>query len=181
MKVSLGLALVAGIGLSLVPHGAWAAAVPDKAKAACLTAVNGNYGGMVGDVVVASSEFSQANSTVIVKAVRVRGTSQNEMWKCLVSNGGKVQDLSVMPSSGSSSRPTSSSVSEAAKSACMQAVNSQYGGNVRDLKVTRSEFSQANSEVIIKAIGVRGGSSNENWRCLVSNSGKVQDLSVLGN
>jgi len=32
-----------------------------------------------------------------------------------------------------------------------------------------------------KAIGVRGGSSNEQWRCLVSNSGKVQDLSVVGN
>lgn len=180
MKASLRLALVAGIGMSLIAPGAWAAGVPDKAKAACLTAVNGNYAGMVGDVVVASSEFSQANSIVMVKAKRVRGTSQNETWKCLVSNSGKVQDLSVEPSSPRS-QPSSSSVSEAAKSACMQAVNSQYGGNVRDLKVVRSEFSQANSEVIVKAIGVRGGSSNEQWRCLVSNSGKVQDLSVVGN
>ncbi len=63
----------------------------------------------------------------------------------------------------------------------MVAVNKQYGGNVRHLKVVRSEFSQANSEVIVKAIGVRGGSSNEKWRCLVSNSGKVQDLSVAWN
>lgn len=181
MKTSISLALITGIGLSMITPGAWAAGVPDKAKAACLTAVNNNYGGLAGDVVVASSEFSQANSTVIVKAIRVRGTSQNEMWKCLVSNSGKVQDLSVLPSSGPSSKPSSSSVSEAAKSACMQAVNSQYGGNVRDLKVMRSEFSQANSEVIVKAIGVRGGSSNEKWRCLVSNTGKVEDLSVLGN
>lgn len=181
MKGGFSLALGAVIGASLSVPGAWAAGVPNNAKSACLMAVNNNYVGMVGDVVVASSEFSQANSTVIVKALRVRGTSQTETWKCLVSNSGKVQDLSVMPSSGSSSRPSSSSVSEAAKSACMQAVNSQYGGNVRDLKVVRSEFSQANSEVIVKAIGVRGGSTNENWRCLVSNSGKVQDLSVLGN
>lgn len=61
------------------------------------------------------------------------------------------------------------------------AVNSQDGGNVRELKLVSSQFSQANSEVIVKAIGVRGGPTKEKWRCLVSNSGKVQDLSVLGN
>lgn len=43
----------------------------------------------------------------------------------------------------------------------------------------RAEFSQANSEVFVKAIGVRGQALNELWRCLVSNTGKVQDLSVI--
>jgi len=132
----------------------------------------------VKDVEVASSEFSQANSVVMVKAIGVRGSSQNETWKCLVSNSGNVQDLSVVDTNLSASN-TSSGVSNAAKSACMQAVNSQYGGKVKDLKVLQSEFSQANSVVIVKAIGVRGGSTNEKWKCLVSNSGKVQDLSVV--
>jgi hypothetical protein len=72
-----------------------------------------------------------------------------------------------------------SSVSSAATSACMMAVNGNYGGNVRDLRVVRSEWSQANSEVIMEAIGVRGGSQTERWRCLVSNEGNVQELSVL--
>ena len=67
----------------------------------------------------------------------------------------------------------------AAESACMVAVNMNYGGNVKDLKVVRSEFSQANSEVILDAVGVRGGPTTERWRCLSSNSGKVADLSVV--
>ena len=144
-----------------------------------MTAINTQYAGKVRNLKVVRSEFSQANSEVMVKAIGVRGTSENETWRCLVSNSGKVQDLSVVPSAPRSS--SSSSVSEAAKSACMTAINTQYAGQVRNLKVVRSEFSQANSEVIINAIGVRGGSTNEKWRCLVSNSGKVQDLSVLGN
>lgn len=44
---------------------------------------------------VASSEFSQANSLVMVDAIGVRGSSQTERWRCLVSNDGKVQELSV--------------------------------------------------------------------------------------
>lgn len=68
--------------------------------------------------------------------------------------------------------------SSAAESACMAAVNGNYGGKVSSLRVARSEFSQANSEVIIDAAGVRDGSGSERWRCLVSNDGKVQDLSV---
>jgi hypothetical protein len=60
----------------------------------------------------------------------------------------------------------------------MTGVNGNYGGNVRNLKVLSSEFSQANSVVMILAEGVRGGPSNERWRCLVSNDGKVQELSV---
>lgn len=72
-----------------------------------------------------------------------------------------------------------SQVSSAAKSACMAAVNKNYGGKVKDLKVVRSEFSQANSTVMVDAIGVRGSSQTERWRCLVSNGGKVADLSVV--
>ena len=65
----------------------------------------------------------------------------------------------------------SSEVSDAAESACMSAVNRNYDGRIKHLNVASSEFSQANSEVIINADG-------ERWRCLVSNDGTVQDLSV---
>ena len=78
-------------------------------------------------------------------------------------------------------KSSGSEVSSAAQSACMSAVNGNYGGKVDDLKVVHSEFSQANSEVVVKAIGVRGTSQSERWKCLVSNDGKVQDLSVIGN
>ena len=70
-------------------------------------------------------------------------------------------------SSGSSRQATS-----AAESACMAAVNRQYGGNY-DVKVIRSEYSEANSLVM-----VAGGPNRERWRCLVSNDGVVQDLSL---
>ncbi len=66
----------------------------------------------------------------------------------------------------------SANVPDNAISACMAAVNSNYGGNVNNLDVVSSEFSQANSEVVLNADG-------ERWRCLVSNDGEVQDLSVL--
>jgi hypothetical protein len=65
-----------------------------------------------------------------------------------------------------------------AESACMSGVNGKYDGNVRNVKVLSSEFSQANSVVVILAEGVRGGAANERWRCLVSNDGQVQELSV---
>lgn len=58
-----------------------------------------------------------------------------------------------------------------AESACMQAVNRNYGGKVRNLSVVSSESSQANSQVMLNADG-------ERWRCLVSSNGTVQDLSV---
>lgn len=66
-----------------------------------------------------------------------------------------------------------------AESACMSAVNANYGGNVSRVKVASSEFSQANSVVMVDAEGVRGGSRTERWKCLVSNDGKVEDLSVI--
>ena len=61
----------------------------------------------------------------------------------------------------------------------MTAVNGNYGGKVDDLKVIRSEYSEANSEVVLDAVGVRGGPTTERWRCLSSNSGKVEDLRVV--
>lgn len=65
-------------------------------------------------------------------------------------------------------------VSPAAQSSCMAAVNNQYGGSVRDLKIVSSEFSQANSVVMVKAIGIRGSNQSENWKCLVSNQAPWQ-------
>jgi hypothetical protein len=62
--------------------------------------------------------------------------------------------------------------SSAAETACMMAVNDNYGGKVKNLDIVSSEFSQANSEVVINADGQR-------WRCLVSDDGNVQDLSVV--
>jgi hypothetical protein len=114
------------------------------------------------------------------KVVRTQagGNSQQYKWE-----GGKTLTVnfhaaptSHAPSYGGGG---GSEVSGNAKSACMSAINGNYGGNVRDLVVVRSEFSQANSEVIVDAVGVRGGSKTERWRCLVSNDGNVQDLSVV--
>ena len=73
-------------------------------------------------------------------------------------------------SSGSSRQATS-----AAESACMAAVNRQYGGKY-DVRVIRSEYSEANSLVMVDANPV--GGMTERWRCLVSNDGTVQDLSL---
>jgi hypothetical protein len=75
-------------------------------------------------------------------------------------------DSNYDPGPGSSS---SRQATSAAETACMTAVNSQYGGNVKTVRVTSSEFSEANSLVMVSAVGVRGGSTTERWRCLVSN------------
>jgi hypothetical protein len=71
--------------------------------------------------------------------------------------------------------------SSAAESACMTHLNSQYGGNVARIEVLSSELSQANSEVTLAAVGVRGTNKTEKFRCLVSNDGQVQELSAVGN
>ncbi|MDW4496569.1 hypothetical protein R5H30_01140 [Sulfitobacter sp. D35] len=55
-------------------------------EAACVAAVNRNYGSSVASVV--SSEFSQANTDV-------RLTAQGENWRCL-SSGGTVAEVSVI-------------------------------------------------------------------------------------
>ena len=65
----------------------------------------------------------------------------------------------------------SAQASDLAETACMSAVNDNYGGNVRNLDIVSSEFSQANSVVVINADG-------EHWRCLVSNDGNVEELTV---
>ncbi|MGB4335292.1 MAG: hypothetical protein WBJ41_10675 [Chromatiaceae bacterium] len=79
----------------------------------------------------------------------------------------------------SRAEPALRQATSAAESACMSAVNSNYGGKVRDVRVVSSEFSQANSTVMVDAIGVRGGPTTERWRCLSSSSGEVADLSVV--
>ncbi len=58
----------------------------------------------------------------------------------------------------------------AAESACMAAVNREYGGRESGLRIVHSEFSEANSLVIVEANGDR-------WRCLSSNDGNVGELS----
>jgi hypothetical protein len=85
-----------------------------------------------------------------------------------------VEDQKMSRSESAMSRQATSN----AESSCMAAVNRNYGGKVRDLRVASSEFLQANSEVIVDAVGERGGSVIEHWRCLVSNGGQVEDLSV---
>lgn len=75
--------------------------------------------------------------------------------------------------------PAMRGASNAAETACMAAVNGNYGGKVREVRVASSEFSQANSVVMVDAAGVRGGQATEQWRCLVSNDGKVEELSVV--
>ena len=113
------------------------------------------------------------------KVVRTQagGSTQEFKWeggtKVIVTFG------AAHSSGGGGAGGGGSSVSSAATSACMQAVNGNYGGKVNDLRVVRSEFSQANSEVIVDAVGVRGGPKTERWKCLVSNDGNVQDLSVI--
>lgn len=67
-----------------------------------------------------------------------------------------------------------SEVSTKAVNACKSAVNHNFGGKAK-ISVTSTEFSQANSMVMMRVNGA------ENWKCLVSNSGKVADLSVAGN
>lgn len=83
---------------------------------------------------------------------------------------GKPALLAVVLLSGIYGPQSLAQATSAATSACMAAVNSQYGGRVKHLNVVHSEFSQAASEVIVEANG-------ERWRCLSSNDGEVQELS----
>ena len=65
----------------------------------------------------------------------------------------------------------SSQVSRVAVQACVDAVRRQGGTS----RVVGREWSQANSLVTI-----RDDRGNGNWRCLVSNTGVVQDLTFSG-
>jgi len=67
-----------------------------------------------------------------------------------------------------------SDVSDAAQQACLAAVSNET--NEGDVTVLSSEFSQANSEVMV---GV--GAQRAPWRCLVSNDGAVQEVSFSGS
>jgi len=112
---------------------------------------------------VVRSEFSQANSEVIVNA-------DGEHWRCLVSNDGHVEE--VTKQGGHHAAATSGSSSNA-ESACMSAVNRNYGGKVRSLKVTATEPhpDKGRTAFFISADG-------EHWRCVASNDGVVQDLKI---
>lgn len=67
------------------------------------------------------------------------------------------------------------SASSLVESACMAAVNEQVGGS-QDLTVLSSEFSEANSLVMV---GV--GPNRAPWRCLASNDGTVQEVYFTGS
>jgi len=83
--------LISAAILAVIPaSGLQAADAPGVAQSACFEAVNNQYGGSVKTVDVASIEFSQANSVVVVRAIGIRGSKQSETWKCLVSNRGVV-------------------------------------------------------------------------------------------
>jgi hypothetical protein len=65
------------------------------------------------------------------------------------------------------------SVSNAAVSACRNALDAQTDGAVQ---VVGSEFSQANS-----AIYMRVGANGAPWRCLVGNDGRNPSLMFMGS
>ncbi|MCF7983807.1 MAG: hypothetical protein K9L70_05340 [Thiohalocapsa sp.] len=73
---------------------------------------------------------------------------------------------------GTRSEPVVRDAPSIAETACMERVNANYAGKVRNLTVTSSEFSEANSVVMMNADG-------ETWRCLVSNDGAIQELRVV--
>lgn len=84
-----------------------------------------------------------------------------------------VTALAACESTGDTrSEPAPRTGSSNAETACMERVNSNYGGKVRDLTVTSSEFSQAGTLVMLRADG-------ERWKCIASEDGRVDDLSVV--
>jgi hypothetical protein len=158
--------------------------VSDAAQQACLAAVSNETN--EGDVVVTSTEFSEANSLVMVGVGANRGP-----WRCLVSNDGASQEVMFTgddsagvaepPASAPADNqaaapaaPSSSDVSEAAKQACLSAVPNET--NESDVAVLSTEFSEANSLVMV---GV--GAQRAPWRCLVSNDGAVQEVMFTGD
>lgn len=70
-----------------------AAGVPSKQEQACLAAVSRKSNN--GDVTVLSSEFSQANSLVMIGV-----GPQRAPWRCLVSNSGVVAEVFFAGSEG---------------------------------------------------------------------------------
>ncbi|MCB1494831.1 MAG: hypothetical protein KDJ86_03515 [Bauldia sp.] len=151
---------------------------------ACLAAVKKETG--EGKVSILSNEFSEANTLVML------GVGDNDApWKCLVSNDGAVQEIEFtgndgdgVPAEGADAddgggamdgaAAGGSDVSQAAIDACLAAVKKET--SEPDLAVTSSEFSEANSMVMI---GV--GAQRAPWKCLVSNDGTVQEISFTGS
>jgi len=171
------------------PASASGSDVSDAAQQACLAAVSKEAN--EGDVVMQSTEFSEANSVVMVGV-----GAQRAPWRCLVSNDGAVQevmftgddsagvDQSAAPAENTATADdgggamagsqSSSDVSDAAKQACLSAVTTET--NESDVAVLGTEFSEANSLVMV---GV--GAQRAPWRCLVSNDGAVQEVMFTGD
>ena len=164
MTTFQGVAFAATVAFaSLLSVAAGAAEVSSAATSSCMAAVNGQYGGRVKNIRVVRSEFSQANSEVILDA-------DGEHWRCLVSNGGQVEELTKQ---GGQRVASGGSISSAAESACMAAVNRNYGGKVKSLSVTNAvpHENKGNTVFIIHADG-------ERWRCVASDEGTVRDLAI---
>jgi hypothetical protein len=152
--------------------------VSGAAQQACLSAVSRQTNER--NVNVMSSEFSEANSLVMV------GVGANRApWRCLVSNDGIVQEVmftgddsagvpSPQAAAPSRAAPSSSDVSGVAQQACLAAVSRET--KERNVSVMSSEFSEANSLVMV---GV--GANRAPWRCLVSNDGAVQEVMFTGD
>jgi hypothetical protein len=143
---------------------------------ACLAAVKKETG--ESNVVVLMNEFSEANTLVQIGVGPGRAP-----WKCLVSNDGNVAEISFMGTDGDTVEEpaesevpaaTSSSVSQAAIDACLKAVKAQT--NESDLNVMSTEFSEANSLVMIAV-----GQQRAPWKCLVSNDGQGAEVSFAGD
>jgi len=141
--------------------------VSGAAVEACVAAVTDQTGD--GNVSVTSTEFSEANSLVML------GVGDNQApWRCLVSNDAQVLEITFSgdDSAGVADTPADtggSDVSAAAVDACLAAVSGETGNG--DVAVTSTEFSEANSLVMV---GV--GPDRAPWRCLVSNEGQVQEV-----
>jgi hypothetical protein len=75
------------------PQAAAATGAPSKQEQACLAAVSNKANN--GEVTVLSSEFSQANTVVMIGV-----GSQRAPWRCLVSNSGVVQEVMFAGSEG---------------------------------------------------------------------------------
>ena len=81
----LGVAACEDTGSTEVSTTALRSGTPE-AEAACVDAVNTNYGSAVSSVT--SSEFSEAGTSVML-------TAEGETWRCLASNDGNVEEVSV--------------------------------------------------------------------------------------
>ena len=129
------------------------------------------------DVTVLSSEYSEANSLVMVGVGAKRAP-----WRCLSSNDGIVAEVSFTGDDGDgvagetgAAAPASGDASTAvATRACLAAVAKQTGES--DVAVLSTEYSEANSLVMV---GI--GAQRAPWRCLSSNEGVVAEITSMTN